>query len=464
MALSDFLYEYRLPSLPRAGLRILELCQDPNVDLQELRKAIEREPALSSRVVRVANSSLFGLSREISSIDQAVIMLGLRTVKLTVLTTTLFEALPFASRSANLATCWRRILANAFGARLLAPALGLDPEEAYLAGMMQDIGILVLAISLNEKYLRLLDQSTQEGAHRLCELEQHVLSFTHAQLGGRLLEEWRFPAHITKAVARHHDAEPVPAENLELHQLLSFVERITEWMLHPSTRDEQWIDSVVMPLSLSGWTIQKFVHRVDAELKSMNDMFELRLPNDRRSEQLLQEMREIAHVIGIQPALLDPQTGILHRNAVAHRLRQELSVGRRKRWFVSILLVRIAPLTRLFEAGRMEDAKRRVLEITGGLQRVVRDSDSLFRFASDTYCLLAGDTNGDGLRRLIERLHPTFIADDDNIHTKIDHDVAYGAVTVPPGDQPADPDLVLERAMANLEVAPSQGGILATGF
>jgi HD-like signal output (HDOD) protein len=162
----DILANFELPSLPRAALNVISLVQDPDVDLQSLSKAIEVDPALASRIVRLANSSLFGLSREISSVRQAMVILGLRTVKIAALSFTLMPALPSKRADAKLlATCWQRILTNAMACRMLAKLFHIDVEEAFLAGLMQDVGVMVFANTDSEKYFGVLNAAFKTVRH-----------------------------------------------------------------------------------------------------------------------------------------------------------------------------------------------------------------------------------------------------------------------------------------------------------
>ncbi|MCA9261018.1 MAG: HDOD domain-containing protein, partial [Planctomycetales bacterium] len=190
-----------LYTLPAVAVEVLDLTNNPEVDLAALKTCIERDPALVVKLLRVVNSSLFGLSREVSDLNQALAMLGVKPLKLLVLGFSLPENLFAEVASEQLAWYWNTTLARAVAARELSEQLlGQSGDDAFLAGLLQDIGALVLLGELKEPYARFLAEVTANSAD-LHRLEVASLGFDHTELSAALLERWNMPTTLVAAIS-----------------------------------------------------------------------------------------------------------------------------------------------------------------------------------------------------------------------------------------------------------------------
>jgi len=191
----------RLYSLPAVAMEALRITDDPTFDPATLRECIERDPALTGRILRVVNSSLFGFSRQIGDLGQAISILGVRALKLLVLGFSLPKELFEGAQADALAHYWRRTLTKAVAARDLATRCWkIEGDEAFLVGLMQDIGQLALVQELGEPYIEFMQQvRAQKGL--LLESELTTLGFDHAVLSARLMDHWGLPERIVSLVA-----------------------------------------------------------------------------------------------------------------------------------------------------------------------------------------------------------------------------------------------------------------------
>ena len=202
-----------LYSLPAVAIEVLELTNNPQVDASALKRCIEADPALTAKLLRVVNSSLYGLSREVSDLNQALALLGTKPLKLLVLGFSLPPGM-FAGLAGDvLKRYWRHTLIKAVAARELAekwsPASG---DEAFIAGLLQDIGVLVLVQELGSPYVSFVDRVLAGGAD-LVDLEARSLGFDHTMLTSRLLSQWNLPASLVKAVLSN-GADQVPTADI----------------------------------------------------------------------------------------------------------------------------------------------------------------------------------------------------------------------------------------------------------
>ena len=285
----------QLYSLPGVAVQVLQLTRNPYVDTRALKECIENDPAISSRILRVVNSSLFGLSREVSDLNQALTLLGIKPLKLLVLGFSLPSGLFLDVESRTLLWYWRHALTKAVAAREWSHRLWRIPgDEPFLAGLFQDLGVLVLFQQLGQPYARFLDRAL---SHRLDlgTIERQAMGFSHAELSARLLEQWRFPESMCDAVARpftESEHPPALAQILHLSELFARLfadgqpSALAE-LLETGRRYCHHVDQQLEPLVLE----------VEHKVNELADIFSLALPDGLEYRDVLAEaQRQMAQV------------------------------------------------------------------------------------------------------------------------------------------------------------------------
>ena len=190
-----------LYTLPAVAMKVLELTDHPKVDVPALKACIENDPALTIKVLRVVNSSLFGLSREVSDLNQALALLGIKPLKLLVLGFSLPDRLFADVAATQLDRYWRMALTKSVAAREISESFWHQAgDDAFVGGLLQDIGLLVLLRELGEPYVSFLDSVAEDGAD-LRAAEAEALQFDHTKLSARLLDAWGLPPALTRAIA-----------------------------------------------------------------------------------------------------------------------------------------------------------------------------------------------------------------------------------------------------------------------
>lgn len=192
----------RLHTSPTIASRVLQLLQNEDFDIHDLVSCLEADPALAASVLRLVNSSYFGLAQSVSSLQQAVTFLGIRSLRLSVLGFGLVSQLATGVAAEVYQDFWRRSLTMAAAAsRLAMRRCRIRGDEAYSVGLLADVGVLVLAQSHTGAYTRLY----RRVAHTplLVDSERELYGFDHGQLGGRLLARWNMPDELVEAVECH---------------------------------------------------------------------------------------------------------------------------------------------------------------------------------------------------------------------------------------------------------------------
>ncbi len=216
-----------LYSLPAVAAEVIQLTSNPKVDTQALKECIEADPALTAKILRVVNSSLFGLSREVCDLNQALALLGTKPLKLLVLGFSLPESLFQEVAREQLDWYWSTTLNRAVAAREISEQLFDRPgDDAFLAGLFQDIGVLVLLGELKAPYAKLLSGVIEQRAD-LQQLEKESLEFDHLQLTAALLEHWNMPKLLVQATSEPRDSALL-ANNDEPHAVLAKVVHLAE--------------------------------------------------------------------------------------------------------------------------------------------------------------------------------------------------------------------------------------------
>lgn len=199
-----------LPPLPAAVQRLLSLAKQIDADFQEIAHVIEADQTLTARTLRAANSALYGVARRIQTVRQATVLLGRETILNLAIGASVLGLQGSLSRAwpGDSVAFWRHSIAVASVARELAKHLRLpDPEEAFVAGLLHDIGKLILLGHFGDHYLHVL-KAAQYGAKPLYLLEREVLETDHAAVGQALCVHWNIPPTLTQAIAEHHSAVP----------------------------------------------------------------------------------------------------------------------------------------------------------------------------------------------------------------------------------------------------------------
>ncbi len=195
-----------IATLPEVTNRIVATVEDPKSSAGQLHKIVSHDPALVARILKVVNSSFYGLPGQIGSVDRAIVMLGLNAVKNLAVAASLgqlFRGMKLCD-GYSAKDLWTHCIAVSVTARELARQLKLPiVEEAFLAGMIHDLGILVALQVWPEKYATVCRQAMQTGGD-YCQIEREILGVDHQALGMALARQWKFPRPCQLVAGYHH--------------------------------------------------------------------------------------------------------------------------------------------------------------------------------------------------------------------------------------------------------------------
>ncbi len=208
-----------LPTPPIVFHQIQKVINDPNVSAGQIASILSEDPAMSVKVLKLTNSAFYGLAREVESVKQAVVIVGLEAIKNLVLSASvldMFKGDDFDQEFQD--KFWRHSLAVGFCGRLLAKrarAKGMiDPDAAFSGGLLHDIGKVILCCFLKDDYKLFTDARSKDKITESYILEEKTIGFNHAQLGAVLAEQWKLPQRLSEAIAFHHNPQASESEDL----------------------------------------------------------------------------------------------------------------------------------------------------------------------------------------------------------------------------------------------------------
>lgn len=220
-------------TLPAVAMQVVELTNRPTIDVVALKECIQNDPALTTKILRVANSSLFGLPSKVRDLNQALTLIGSTRLKLMVLGFSLPDELLSNLDLDVLKNYWRHALVKAVAAREISEMVWKMPgDEAFIAGLLQDVGMLALIQDLGRPYVAFLDR-VWSGGGDLAALESSTLGFDHVILSARLLEAWGLSESLVHAVSQPFDVKrlmQLPDDEQALPQILHLSEIVAVFL------------------------------------------------------------------------------------------------------------------------------------------------------------------------------------------------------------------------------------------
>lgn len=210
-----------LPAISAVAQKVLSLLQDPNFVSTELCDAIESDQALAARILKLVNSPAYGIARDVKSVDRAVVLLGSDALKNLVLCAGVSASMEAMGTGVDLSRFWKHAVFVGTATRVLSERTGLaEPGEAFLAGLVHDIGELALGVVQPDRWERV----TSLGARERLANEKRYLGLTHQRAGHILLTGWNMPEDLCSVARDHHVARELTAQDRPLMTLVGLAD------------------------------------------------------------------------------------------------------------------------------------------------------------------------------------------------------------------------------------------------
>ncbi|MDJ0819386.1 MAG: HDOD domain-containing protein [Desulfobacterales bacterium] len=195
-----------LPTLPRTVLRITELVNDPKSSAKDLARIITDDQVLTARLLKLVNSSFYGFPQRISTVTNAIVLLGFDAIRSLLLTTSVFDLFAGRNKKSNQdqEKFWDHSLGCAVGAKVIGNHLRHDKiEELFVSGLLHDIGKIVEMLFLRDEFMRIVAIVNKQNTLMIT-AEHQVLGYSHAEIGKLLAGKWNLPVKLEQVIAHHH--------------------------------------------------------------------------------------------------------------------------------------------------------------------------------------------------------------------------------------------------------------------
>lgn len=425
---ASLLHCRNLPSPPAVALRIIELAQDPELDLGAAAAAIGMDPALSARLLRVANSPLYASRRPVETLAQAMTMLGLNaTLSLALGFSLAHELRATDGAAAEQERIWKHSVLAALAARLLGAHAGLERlEDLMLAGLLQDIGALALLHARPGDWLSLRDRA---GVPVPLEREREVFGGDHAGAGAWLARRWQLPAYLCEAIAAS-EGTPGPADPFQACVIASGAVA-TLWLAESD--DDGTLRSAAEARIQSGGvggpgTLDGLLAQMASAAAGFGALFDMRIVQPAHLQAIIDQARELLvlrNLREIQQAARtrrevdaseervrrlteqsrrDPLTGVYNRLQLDEVLGREFAAAVAAGQPLSLAFVDLDDFKRINDRHGHLVGDQVLRQFAQSLERMLRSSDLVARYGGEEFLVVLGQSNEAAAARVLQRI------------------------------------------------------------
>ncbi len=423
-SLTSLMESSRLPTIPAVAMEIIGLVQRPDIDIDLLSDTISRDPALAVRVLKTANSGFYGRPRSVSRLRDAVMVLGLRSVKTLALGFSLVGTMQKQAgrRGTDHTRIWQRSLLTATAARAVATRAGYScSDEAFLGGLLHLIGVVALDQALGDEYRR-LGEAAGDDLAKLRAIERTRYGFDHAEAGAALADKWNLPEALVTAIRMFPKPDNADRDFREIVRCVATAEAAADLVLG---------DDAGAALSRFRWDceqlfgigaedadelVTKFM--ADAEvLGAMLDvpgaamnaedvlahaqeaLLQLSLESERENAQLLADRERLT-----VEASTDALTGLANRRHLEEYLSEQFRISSRYGTPLSLIIFDIDFFKRVNDEHGHPVGDQVLREVAVVLQRTMREADLCARFGGEEFVAVLPATSIEGALDSAERV------------------------------------------------------------
>lgn len=430
--------QINLPSPPTIAAQILKTIQNKESSLNDLEKIISMDPALTSKLLRIANSAFYALPYEISNVNRALSILGTNVIKNIALSFVFAGNLRGETDSSfDFEYFWRRSVTAAVAAELVTGLLQEKDEDIFVTALLQDIGVLIMFLSKGREYVATLEQCSMDRATDLIGAERKMYQFDHQQLGCTLLENWGIPQSIVRPIRYHHEPDLAPDKDrrtssvLYVANLLSAIYRGTETAQNvrelqtkmadffniTADQTRTLLDNVaeksvdilkifeIDPGQMKPYS--QMLQEANDELGKLNLSYEhlvLELKESKeKTERFANELRK-ANVRLKELAFRDGLTGLYNHRYFQEILGKEMIRAKRNKHSLSLIMFDIDFFKSVNDTYGHPAGDQVLINLAQAIRTAVRPSDIITRYGGEEFAVILPETNQTGLKVFAERL------------------------------------------------------------
>ncbi len=267
-----------LPTLPQVAVTLMDLLDDPKTSAPEINRVMARDPALAAKILKLVNSAYYGLSNRVASLNQAIVILGFKTVKSIALSASVMGLFKERGQAGafDRAQFWKHSIACACVARLVArKQKGVDPEVAFSAGLLHDIGKLVLDHYMADD-MEAIVKAAGDARSSFLDAEQSILQTNHAEIGQWLAEKWGLPKELASVIGYHHRMADAPSpEFVAVMEFSNYLAKVKGLAASGSFETPEIGKDVRALLALDSSDLPELVNTINSEIEASSSWLEV---------------------------------------------------------------------------------------------------------------------------------------------------------------------------------------------
>jgi len=472
--------EVKLPSMPAVAIRILEAVKKNDSSYDELARIISSDPALTARTLNIANSSFYRLPQKVSTIEKAIAILGINTLKNIALSFIISKELRGNGNGAfDFNLFWKRAVTAAIAADLTSILINDKRDDGFVSGLLQDIGVIIMYLSRSEDYLTVIDEKKTSDLS-IETIEKLIFGFDHQELGSEVLKTWGFPESIYGPIRYHHKQKKLPAEYETRVHTIFISDRISA-VYHGSNSTEK-ITAIKEFLGnnyrVKERDIEDLIDSVAKKSIEIFSMFEIDPQEMKPYSQILQEANEELGKLNLsyeqliiqlreeksrtaslandlknknkklrEMVLRDGLTGLYNHKYFQDAMDQELTRSIRHRRPFSLIFFDLDHFKKINDSYGHRTGDIVLQKISALVQKMLRENDIFARYGGEEFAVILPETALKGgavlaerIRRAVEQLEISV----DNV--KLKAAISLGLTSFMPGGKVSRKAEILDAA------------------
>lgn len=425
--ISKALQSNELPTLPTVATQLITLTAREDTTLNDIANLIAQDISLSSKILKVSNSAFYSFPQQISSINQAVSLLGTNAVR------SLALSFSFLSIKGNkkvnrfdFKKFWQKSLASAVAAKLILENVkGANSEEVLISGLLQNLGELILALTFPEEYGKVLKSSESSS---FLEKEMEIFGLDHSVMGYEVAKAWGFPERLCLPILYHHSPQEYPDKNKQIQTTISaiYLSDILTQILYsetPEIHHKNFRKQASTLLKLNNEVIESILNKIHTEIKSASSFFDLKMDKIQSVQEILQEANIRLGLLNLDYdqinkqliqttiklenltkelenknrllenlANIDGLTGIYNHRYFQNILDQEISRATRKQLSISIIMLDIDHFKKINDTYGHLVGDFILIEFAKILKGNIRQYDTLARYGGEEFIVILPET------------------------------------------------------------------------
>lgn len=435
-----------LPSLSHVAMKVVSIASKEDVTVKQITEVVQNDPSLTARILKVANSSLYSFRRKITTLSQAVSLLGMSAIRNIALCVSVLDSFPTNKVSGfDYRHFWEFSLYSALLCKLTAQKINNKiEEEAFLVGLLQNIGSLIFAKYFPHKYSKIVENSSLDYEN-IINLEIEEWGIDHQKVGRILIHRWELPEIFSKAVMYHHNPENVPADDSSFSDLI--------WIVHLSGRMVKALFSSNTELignekkrykdifNIEEAEINEIISKVTSEIKEIASNLNIDMDENidyakilqkanielgkinlsieqanRELKRVIEEKTELANKLKElnkrleRQAITDGLTGIFNHRFFYEVLNKNFAESKRHNYMLSCIMIDIDYFKIFNDTFGHKMGDQILMNVADIIEKSVREEDIVARYGGEEFVALLPQTSkemalivAERIRRNVER-------------------------------------------------------------